>query len=152
MAFLIVCFKDSIHISIGQRAEVQGPIAPTKTLTLEEKDIVGTYEVKSGANTTRFVLLDNGVNERYHIKDFIIHGNEKKWEYEQTGNYELNILYDKIDKLHLENLSSFIVLKKIFNHGVGFVNHRIIKIKNNFFPKKFHKVILDKEKFLIDKI
>ncbi len=115
IAFLIGYFKDSINISIGKRAEVQEPIAPTivtnvitnlannvvtnvitntvpvqpkpnpvkpqpltprnltleeaaqlieypanarasgipRTITLEEKDIVGTYERKSGANTYR---------------------------------------------------------------------------------------------------
>ena len=81
------------------------------------------------------VIFYNGVNERYEIKDFIVHGNKEKWEHRQAGNFELNILHDNSDKLHLEKLSSFIVLKKIFKHVVGFVNHRIIKTKNIEYTK-----------------
>ena len=110
-AFLIGYFKDSINISIGKRAEVQEPIAPTivtnvitnlannivtnvitnpapikpkanpvkpkpnpvktqpltpRTITLEEKDIVGTYELKVDNETQRFVFLDNGIRE-FHV-------------------------------------------------------------------------------------
>lgn len=84
IAFLIGYFTNLLNLSMGQRAEVQGPIAstivtnvitnfannivtnvvtntapikpkpnpakskptPTRVLTLEEKDIVGTYERK----------------------------------------------------------------------------------------------------------
>ncbi len=38
---------------------------PTRTITLEEKDIIGTYERKSGANTIRYVFLANGTKEGY---------------------------------------------------------------------------------------
>ena len=67
---------------MGKRAEAGGPIAPTRTLTLEEKDIVGTYEMKSGANTFRLVFQDNFKSEHYvnrqkpSIGNWSIVGNE----------------------------------------------------------------------------
>ena len=36
-----------------------------RNLTLEEKELVGTYERKSGAYTLRYVLLEDGIVESY---------------------------------------------------------------------------------------
>jgi hypothetical protein len=89
VAFLAGYFKDSINISIGKRAEIQGPVPstivitntvpvqpkpnpakpkanPVKPTTIFPKDIVGTYERKSGTNTFRNVFLDNGTREYYN--------------------------------------------------------------------------------------
>jgi len=58
---------------------------PTRTITLEEKDIVGTYEYETDTHTIKLVLLENGVRELY------LNGrkeSETKWS---IANGELHI-------------------------------------------------------------
>ena len=50
---------------MGKRAEVRGPVAPIRQLTLKEMKIVGAYEFKSDTDTYRLVFLDNFKSEHY---------------------------------------------------------------------------------------
>ena len=70
--------------------EVDGATAkPVKELTLEEKKVIGTYEMEAGEDTFRAVYLDNGIVEHYT--------NGKKQEGEDTWKIvdgELHIIHE----------------------------------------------------------
>ena len=67
---------------------------PVKELTLEEKKVVGAYEIKEGEGTGREVLLENGVAESYI--------NGKKLEY----IYKWSISED--GEIHIEDKDGII--------------------------------------------
>ncbi len=62
-----------------------------RELTLEEKKIVGTYEHKTiGGSTCKYILLDNGVKERYN--NGIKEPQNYKWS---IVDKELHLEYDR---------------------------------------------------------
>ena len=62
------------------------PTKPVNKLTTEEK-VIGTYEVKEGADAERIVLLENGVAENYYNHQKI--DSAPKWEISTEGEIHI---------------------------------------------------------------
>ena len=56
---------------------------PVKELTAEEKKVVGTYEMKEGEDTIKYVFLENGVLEAY--RNGKKHEGKFKWKISKDG-------------------------------------------------------------------
>jgi len=83
-----------VSIPTTNTNEVDGTtVKPVKELTLEEKRVIGTYEVKVDGETFRDVYLENGVVEGYvdDKKD----EEEGKWSISKEG--ELHFIYENGD-------------------------------------------------------
>ena len=123
---------------MGKRAEAQGPVPPTivtnvitnlannvvtntvpvkpkpnpvKTRTIYPKDIVGTYERKSGTDTFKMAFLDNGTAEYYKNAD---KRNESKWS---ILGKELQIIYSDSENRYTINPDNSLTFIAIIKDG-----------------------------------
>ena len=81
------------------------------------------------------VIIYNGINEIWNLKDLIREGKENEIKYDQTGNKYIKYLIDNQNNyINFHNLPIIKFLKKTFLHIDGFVTNNIYDYKKKITP------------------